>query len=82
VFDIGFWEIVLICIIALVVLGPERLPEAIRTLSRLIRRIKNISQAIKDEVENGVQEVERNIEDTHISSTIKDIKKLKDNIKK
>lgn len=81
-FDIGFWEIVLICIIALVVLGPERLPEAIRTLSRLIRRIKNISQAIKDEVENGVQEVERNIEDTHISSTIKDIKKLKDNIKK
>ncbi|WP_159217753.1 Sec-independent protein translocase protein TatB, partial [Klebsiella pneumoniae] len=33
-FDIGFWELVLIAIVALVVLGPERLPHAIRSVAK------------------------------------------------
>lgn len=33
-FDIGFWELVVIGVVALVVLGPERLPVAIRTASQ------------------------------------------------
>ena len=35
-FDIGFWELLLIAIIGLVVLGPERLPVAIRTVRNWI----------------------------------------------
>ncbi|MCK5263138.1 MAG: twin-arginine translocase subunit TatB, partial [Gammaproteobacteria bacterium] len=31
-FDVGFWEILMILILALVVIGPERLPGAARTL--------------------------------------------------
>ncbi|MFT5003353.1 MAG: sec-independent protein translocase protein TatB, partial [Flavobacteriales bacterium] len=31
-FDVGFWELILIAIMGLVILGPERLPVAIRTL--------------------------------------------------
>ena len=39
-FDIGFFEILLIAIIALVVLGPERLPKAVQTLGRWVGRAK------------------------------------------
>ncbi|EGQ9935398.1 twin-arginine translocase subunit TatB, partial [Vibrio vulnificus] len=35
-FDIGFWELVLIFVVGLVVLGPERLPHAIRSVARFV----------------------------------------------
>ncbi|GEM_PF-399080 len=37
-FDVGFWELSLIGVLALVILGPERLPVAARTLGRWVRR--------------------------------------------
>ncbi|MCW8994312.1 MAG: Sec-independent protein translocase protein TatB, partial [Psychromonas sp.] len=49
-FDIGFWEIVLISIIGLIVLGPERLPIAIRTVTHAIKTIKRMSNALKTEI--------------------------------
>ena len=49
-FDIGFWELLLISIIGLVVLGPERLPVAIRTVSGWIKNIKAFSQSVKSEI--------------------------------
>ena len=35
-FDFGFMEIMLICVIALVVLGPEKLPALVRTVGQWI----------------------------------------------
>lgn len=41
-FDIGFWELAIICIVALLVVGPERLPALIRDVSRWIRKIRRV----------------------------------------
>lgn len=49
-FDIGFWELLLIGIIGLVVLGPERLPVAIRTVRRWINNIRSFSDGVKNEL--------------------------------
>lgn len=40
---IGIWEILLILIIILIVLGPRRLPEIARTLGKAVRAIKKAS---------------------------------------
>lgn len=58
-FDIGFFELLLISIIGLVVLGPERLPVAIRTISDWISGIKRFSNNIKTELteELNIQEL-------------------------
>ncbi len=56
-FDIGFWELSLIGIVALLVIGPERLPAVARTVgkyfgraNRFITNVKNdISKELKDE---------------------------------
>ncbi len=49
-FDIGFWELVLISVIGLVVLGPERLPVAIRTVRGWIASVRGFSNNIKTEL--------------------------------
>lgn len=58
-FDIGFFELLLISIISLVVLGPERLPVAIRTIRDWISGIKRFSNSIKTELteELNIQEL-------------------------
>jgi sec-independent protein translocase protein TatB len=50
-FDIGFWEITLILILALVVLGPERLPGAARTVGQWVGKARRYIEGVKSEVE-------------------------------
>ena len=54
-FDIGFWEILLIGVLALVVLGPERLPGAMRSTLKTIRSIRNVASGFKEEVEHQLR---------------------------
>ncbi|MFQ3209264.1 MAG: sec-independent protein translocase protein TatB [Colwellia sp.] len=49
-FDVGFWELILIAIMGLVILGPERLPVAIRTLSGWISGARKFSDTVKSEL--------------------------------
>jgi len=49
-FDIGFWELILIGIMGLVVLGPERLPVAIRTVKGWISGVRKFSDSVKTEL--------------------------------
>ena len=49
-FDIGFWEIALISVIGLVVLGPERLPIAIRSVMHWINTVRGIANSVKTEI--------------------------------
>jgi len=49
-FDIGFWELMLIGIMGLVVLGPERLPVAIRTIKSWVTGVRKFSDTVKSEL--------------------------------
>ena len=49
-FDIGFWELMIIGVIGLVVLGPERLPVAIRTVRGWITGARKFSNNVKSEL--------------------------------
>ena len=49
-FDIGFWELIVIAVLALVVLGPERLPSALRTIAQWIRTMRNMANNIKQDI--------------------------------
>jgi sec-independent protein translocase protein TatB len=62
-FDIGFLELLLITIIGLVVLGPERLPVAIRTVRGWISGVRKFSDSVKTELteELRIQELHSNL---------------------
>ncbi|CCQ11196.1 Twin-arginine translocation protein TatB [Pseudoalteromonas luteoviolacea B = ATCC 29581] len=59
----GFWELVVIFVVGLIVLGPERMPVAIRTVTRWIRTVKSYANAVKAEVneELRVHELHNNL---------------------
>ena len=54
-FDVGFSELVLIAVVALVVIGPERLPKVARTLGALVGRMRNYVATVKGEVKREMQ---------------------------
>lgn len=63
-FDIGFWELALIAVIALIVLGPERLPGAARTLGLWVGRARRYSEKLRVELEDaaGAQDLRRDFD--------------------
>lgn len=62
-FDIGFWELLLIGVMALLILGPERLPGALRSTIKTVRRIRQTATHFKNEVEQQlhIQELHENL---------------------
>jgi sec-independent protein translocase protein TatB len=54
-FDIGFSELVLIAVVALIVIGPERLPKVARTVGTLVGRMRSYVTMVKVEVEREMQ---------------------------
>lgn len=65
-FDIGFSELVVIGLVALVVLGPERLPRVARTLGHLAGRLQRYVTDVKADISREME--------------IEDLKKLKDSM--
>ncbi|ATA26174.1 twin arginine-targeting protein translocase TatB [Brenneria goodwinii] len=49
-FDIGFSELLLVLVIGLVVLGPERLPVAVRTVAGWIRTLRSLASTVQNEL--------------------------------
>ncbi|AIJ08358.1 MULTISPECIES: Sec-independent protein translocase protein TatB [Edwardsiella] len=49
-FDIGFSELLLVMVIGLVVLGPERLPVAVRTVAGWIRALRSLATSVQNEL--------------------------------
>ena len=56
---IGIWEILLILVVALIVLGPKRLPEIARTLGKTVRAIKKASTDLTTAVTREVEAQEQ-----------------------
>jgi len=54
-FDIGFWELALIAILALVLLGPKRLPEAARAAGYWLGRARRFIATAKNELDQHMQ---------------------------
>jgi sec-independent protein translocase protein TatB len=61
--EISFGKLLLLAIIALIVLGPEKLPHAARTAGALLRRVRTGWDSVRAEVEREVQaeEIKRNL---------------------
>ena len=76
-FDIGFWELMLIALVALVVVGPERLPKLIRVTGLWVGRANASVQSIRSEIsrELRAEELKQALNKT---VDISDINKLMD----
>ncbi len=63
-FEVGFSEILLIGIVALLVLGPEKLPGAARTMGGLVRRLRNQWSNLQSEIERELHtsELKKNLD--------------------
>jgi len=86
-FDMGFLEFLLIGIIALIVLGPERLPKAARTVGLFIGKAKQGFESMKTEIDRELKLKELQEQLAEQKAKLKedldvgaDIKSLKDDI--
>ncbi len=63
-FDIGFLELVLIGVLALVVLGPERLPGAARTVGRLAGKARALAKGLQAQLQQEMAAQESQLKKT------------------
>jgi sec-independent protein translocase protein TatB len=75
-FDIGFQELLLIGVLSLLIMGPERLPGAVRTTTLWFSRLRRSFQQIKTEIERevGIDDIKQKV---HNESIMKDLEKTK-----
>lgn len=62
-FDIGFWELLVVGLIGLIILGPERLPRAIRSLQATLHKMRQFGSRMEAEInhELRVKELHENL---------------------
>lgn len=68
-FDVGFSELLLIAVVALIVLGPKRLPEVARAAGRWMARIRRFVADVKQDFDREMHDEE-----------LKELRKLKDDL--
>jgi sec-independent protein translocase protein TatB len=89
VFNVTGIEIVLVLLVALIVLGPEKLPEAVRRFGRTYGELKRMSQGFQSELRDALEEPSRELRSTvqaakdmvhgpvqEVRSTAKDVKDM------
>jgi sec-independent protein translocase protein TatB len=72
-FEFSFPELVVVCVIALLVLGPDKLPSALRTLGLWIGRLSRTFTTMKTEIEReiGMDEIRRQLHNEAVMDQIK-----------
>ena len=75
IFNIGFWELILVLLIAFLVVGPKDLPKVARWLGRMVKKVKQLIRDVKKET--GWDELEKEVKDTRkdMNQTLADLKK-------
>ncbi|MFT6388771.1 MAG: sec-independent protein translocase protein TatB [Cellvibrionaceae bacterium] len=75
----GFFEILLIAIVTLLVVGPERMPEAVRTVALTIGRLKRSLEGARSEIEKqvGADDIRRQL---HNEAIMENLDKIKDGL--
>lgn len=81
-FDIGFLELAVIGVIGLLVIGPERLPEAIRTGATWMAKIRRVMRDTRAEIETqiGADDIRRELHNQEIMKSLEALKVTKDDI--
>ena len=82
-FDMGFPELLLVGIVALLVIGPKELPQAIRTLSLWIGRLRRSFANIRREIEKeiGADEIRQQLHNEEILRELEESKSTFDEAK-
>ena len=57
-FDIGFLELTIIAVVALIVIGPERLPEVARTVGTWVGRFRRFVTSVKSDIDRELRQEE------------------------
>jgi sec-independent protein translocase protein TatB len=66
-FDLGWSELLIIAAVALIVIGPKDLPQAIRTVSQIVRKLRRMAHDFQSGLndlarEAGIDEVKRDLQ--------------------
>ncbi|QWT42981.1 Sec-independent protein translocase protein TatB [Dickeya dadantii] len=74
-FDIGFSELLLVMVIGLVVLGPERLPVAVKTVAGWIRALRSLASTVQNELaqEMKLQELQDSLKKVEQASQLQNL---------
>lgn len=90
-FDIGWSELLVIGIVALVVIGPKELPGVVRTLGQSLAKVRRMASDFQNQFTEAMREAdladlkkdtEKLIEDTTAAASFNPIEKAGDEIKK
>ena len=76
-FEIGFPELLVIVFVGLLVVGPEKLPQILKTLTRSFRAIKSYLTETRSEIEKsvGMDEIRQDLHNEEIMEDLKENKK-------
>jgi|SRR6516225_3842317 sec-independent protein translocase protein TatB len=80
-FDVGFSEIALIAVVALIVIGPERLPKTARTLGHLFGRLQRYVNEVKADISREMELEELKKLQNEVHSAARDIEQSVSNMK-
>lgn len=77
-FEIGFSELLLVAVIGLLVLGPERLPSAVRTTSLWIGRLRRQFNEIRADIERevGADEIRAQLRNEQIMDQLRESRQV------
>lgn len=85
-FDIGFGELLLVMVLGLIVLGPERLPVAVRTVAGWIRTLRSLASTVQNELSQELklqefQESLKKVEKASLQNLSPELKASMDELK-
>ena len=74
-FDVGFWELMIIGVVALLVIGPKRLPAVARTVGVWVGRGKRLVGSVKSDIEQEIraEELKRILKEQQIKNPLHEI---------
>jgi len=83
-FDIGFPELLVILLVGLVVVGPDKLPQLIKSLTKGFRTIKSYLNQTRSQLERsvGMDEIRQDLHNEKIMENLKETQKPKKPSKK
>jgi Tat protein translocase TatB subunit len=71
-FGLGFSEILIILVLALIFIGPKKLPEMAKNIGKGLREFQRAKQGLFDDIQSDINESEREIQKTAANATRQD----------